>query len=110
MSIAWYPCYHATVICSFKNGGAEDVFNGVNSKAARKTCPKGLWNVATRKLDQLDSVEILDELEIPPGKRLEALSGGRAGQHSIRINEQYRVCFVWTAVGPAQVKIVDYHR
>lgn len=98
------------MICTFKDAGTEDVFNGVNSKAARKACPRGLWRVATRKLDQLDSVELLDELKIPPGNRLEALAGDRAGQHSIRINEQYRICFVWTEVGPAEVEIVDYHR
>ena len=98
------------MICSFKDTGTQDVFNGVNSKSARKACPKELWRVATRKLDQLDSVELLDELKIPPGNRLELLSTDRAGQHSIRINEQYRICFVWTEVGPAEVEIVDYHR
>ena len=109
-SIAWQPCYHVIVIYSFKDGGTEDVFNGINSKVARKTCPKNLWNIAAKRLDQLDSVELLDELKIPPGNRLEALSGDRAGQHSIRINGQYRICFVWTSVGPAKVEIVDYHR
>ncbi len=98
------------VICSFRDGGTEDVFNGVNSKPARKRCPKSLWRIAARKLDQLDSVESIDDLRIPPGNRLEALSGDRVGQHSIRINEQYRICFVWTATGPDGVEIVDYHR
>ena len=97
------------MICSFKGKGTEDVFNGINSKAARKTCPRGLWRIAARKLDQLDAVELLDELTIPPGNRLEALLGDRAGQHSIRVNEQYRICFVWTDSGPAAVEIVDYH-
>lgn len=97
------------MICSFKNTGTEDVFNGVNSKTARKVCPRDLWRVAARKLDQIDSVEFLDELMIPPGNRLEALAGPRAGQLSIRVNEQYRICFVWTEVGPAEVEIVDYH-
>jgi len=68
-----------------------------------------LWRVATRKLDQLDSVDFLIELRIPPGNRLEALSGDREGQHSIRINQQYRICFIWTNEGPAEVEIVDYH-
>jgi proteic killer suppression protein len=68
-----------------------------------------LWKVATRKLDQLDSVIALDELRAPPGNRLEALSGNRRGQYSIRINEQYRICFIWTDSGPAQVEIADYH-
>ena len=62
-----------------------------------------------RKLDQLDSVESLGDLRIPRGNRLEALSGSRKGQFSIRINEQYRVCFEWTASGPRNVEIVDYH-
>jgi proteic killer suppression protein len=60
-------------------------------------------------MDQLDSVILLDELQIPPGNRLEALKGDRKGQHSIRINEQYRICFVWTDFGPDEVEIVDYH-
>lgn len=66
--------------------------------------------MAARKLDQLDSVESLDDLRVPPGNRLEALAGDRAGQYSIRINEQYRICFVWTSTGPLEVAIVDYHR
>jgi proteic killer suppression protein len=61
------------------------------------------------EVDQLDSVILLDELQIPPGNRLEALKGDRKGQHSIRINEQYRICFVWTDFGPEEVEIVDYH-
>ncbi len=78
---------------------------------ARKTCPKSLGRIAARKLDQLDSVEAIESLKIPPGNRLEALSGGRVGQHSIRINEQYRICFLWTETGPdKKVEIVDYHR
>jgi len=97
------------MIVSFKNEGTEDIFNGDNTKAARQTCPQSLWKVATRKLDQLDSVTTLDELRVPPGNRLEALTGDRKGQHSIRINEQYRVCFVWTDTGPEHVEIVDYH-
>ena len=97
------------MIRSFKNTGAEDIFNGENTRAARKTCPDSLWKVVARKLDQLDSVIALDELRVPPGNRLEALSGNRRGQHSIRINEQYRICFVWTDLGPAEVEIVDYH-
>jgi proteic killer suppression protein len=65
--------------------------------------------VATRKLDQLHRVLNLDELRIPPGNQLEALDGNRRGQHSIRINDQYRICFVWTADGPDEVEIIDYH-
>jgi proteic killer suppression protein len=65
--------------------------------------------VATRKLAQLDAAQTLDFLRAPPGNRLEALKADRAGQFSIRINDQFRLCFVWTADGPANVEIVDYH-
>jgi proteic killer suppression protein len=66
-------------------------------------------NVATRRLAQLDAAETLDFLRSPPGNRLEELRGDRAGWHSIRINAQRRLCFRWTASGPTQVEIVDYH-
>ena len=98
------------MIRSFGNDGTEDIFNGRNTKSARKTCPRDLWKVAARKLEQLDSVETLDELRIPPGNRLEALSGELEGMHSIRVNDQYRVCFEWTDEGPAEVEIMGYHR
>lgn len=65
--------------------------------------------VAERKLQQLDSAVTLAFLRSPPGNRLEALLNDRAGQHSIRINDQFRICFVWTELGPAEVEIVDYH-
>jgi len=107
--IAWIPCYHVYMIVSFKTQATEDVFNGSNTKEARKLCPQQLWKVATRKLDQLDSVEQLEELKVPPGNRLENLSGNRKGQCSIRINEQYRICFIWSDPGPSEVEIVDYH-
>ena len=97
------------MIVTFHDQGTDDVFNGVNSKAAKKICPEIVWRVARRKLDQLDTVTRLDELRIPPGNRLEALSRDRRGQHSIRINDQYRICFEWTSSGPAKVEIVDYH-
>ncbi|MEY2979020.1 MAG: type II toxin-antitoxin system RelE/ParE family toxin [Prochlorotrichaceae cyanobacterium] len=97
------------MILSFRNQGTEDIFDGKSSKAARANCPQALWKVAARKLDQLDSVTHLEELRIPPGNRLEALTGDRFGQHSIRINAQYRICFVWTDQGATEVEIVDYH-
>ena len=97
------------MIQSFKNSQAEAAFNSKLSKAALKTCPPELWKTAQRKLDQLDSVIMLDELRIPPGNHLESLTGDRSGQHSIRINRQYRICFQWTPSGPAEVEIVDYH-
>ncbi len=97
------------MIQSFKNAGTEDIFNGENTGEARRTCPISLWKVAARKLDQVDSVVALHELKIPPGNKLEALSGDRKGQYSIRINDQYRICFIWTELGPDQVEIVGYH-
>lgn len=97
------------MIGSFYDGGTEDIYNGKNTKAARKTCPESVWRVAGRKLDQLDSVTTLEQLRVPPGNRLESLAGDRAGQHSIRINDQYRICFAWTEAGPEQVEITDYH-
>lgn len=69
----------------------------------------GTARVAVRKLAQLDAATTLEFLRAPPGNRLEALKGDRAGQHSIRINDQFRICFVWTESGPGQVEIVDYH-
>ncbi len=98
------------MIRSFKNQGTEDIFDGNNSKTARKLCPRDLWNVANRKLEQIDSVGILDDLRVPPGNRLETLSGDREGQYSIRINDQYRVCFDWNDGAADNVEIVDYHR
>jgi proteic killer suppression protein len=97
------------MIQSFKDQGTEDIFNGLKTKAARNICPESLWKIAARKLDLLDSVETLNDLRIPPGNRLERLSGNRRDQHSIRINDRYRLCFVWTNLGPNQVEIVDYH-
>jgi toxin HigB-1 len=94
---------------SFKNAGTEDIFNGINTKAARKTYPEDIWRVAVRKLDQLDSVTSIDELTVPPGNRLELLTGDRDGYYSIRINDQYRICFWWSELGAEQVEIVDYH-
>ena len=98
------------MIRSFKDSATEDIFNGRATKLARKACPQNLWPVAGRKLEQLDSVVALEELRVPPGNRLEALRGNRRGQYSIRINQQYRICFQWTAEGPDQVAVVDYHQ
>ena len=97
------------MIQSFKNAGTEDIFNGENTKDARKSCPMSLWKAASRKLDQLDSVAMLAELNIPYGNQLEDIKGDRKGQYSIRINQQYRICFKWTPLGPDEVEIVDYH-
>jgi proteic killer suppression protein len=97
------------MIVSFKDKATEDIFNGRASKVALKACPQAIWRVAARKLDQLDSVSGLEELKVPPGNRLELLAGDRKGQYSIRINDQFRICFVWTETGPDAVEITDYH-
>ncbi len=97
------------MIRSFADPATEDVFNGRDSRRARRACPASLWAVAVRKLDQLDSVGALDDLRVPPGNRLERLRGDRRGQYSIRVNQQYRVCFRWVEGAPADVEIVDYH-
>ena len=65
--------------------------------------------IARRKIDQLNAAATLDFLRVPPGNRLEALVSDRKGQHRIRINDQFRVCFVWTTLGPKDVELVDYH-
>lgn len=97
------------MIHSFRDPGTEDVFNAPDSKRARRVCPPILRAVARRKLELLDSAGALVDLRVSPANRLEALKGDRRGQHSIRVNDQYRVCFVWTELGAARVEIVDYH-
>jgi len=97
------------VIINFADRGTEDIFNGKNTGTARKKCANQIWSVAQRKLDQVDSATELSDLSIPPGNRLEALTGNPEGQHSIRINDQYRICFIWTKSDPMDVEITDYH-
>ena len=97
------------MILNFTNIGTEDIFNGKNTKSARKILPSSLLSVARRKLDQIDSVSTLDELKVPPGNRFELLLGNRKGQFSIRINDQYRICFEWHETEPHDVEITDYH-
>lgn len=97
------------MIINFKDQGVEDIFNGNDTKQARKTCPINLWKIARRKLDQLDFAASLNDLRSPPRNRLEALKGERLGQYSIRINDQYRICFVWSSDGVKDVEIIDYH-
>jgi len=97
------------VIRGFDDRGIEDIFNGRDTKAARRCCPRELWQIAARKLEQLDSAVSLADLRVPPGNRLEPLAGKPIGQHSIRINDRYRICFMWTDDGPDRVEIVDYH-
>ncbi len=96
---------HTFVIRSFRNKTTEALFNGESPKGF----PTNLVKAARRKLRYLNAAGDLGDLRAPPGNRLEALVGDRKGQHSIRINDQFRLCFVWTAEGPAEVEIVDYH-
>jgi len=92
------------MIQSFKDGETQELFENLSNKR---------WNaiakVALRKLDQIDAAQNLNDLRVPPGNRLEALKRDRAGQHSIRINDQYRICFIWKADGAHQVEVTDYH-
>ncbi len=101
-------CYNFRVIVSFAGRGTEDIFDGTSTRAARKACPQALWKIARRKLDALNQAADLKDRSAPPGNRLEALEGEHKGQHSIRINAQYRVCFHWTGEGPGDVEITDY--
>ena len=94
------------MIRSFRDPGTEAVFRGHIPKGF----PEDLARRAVRKLVMLDAARALKDLASPPGNHLEALKGGRAGEHSIRINDQWRLCFVWSNAGAEQVEIVDYHR
>lgn len=96
------------MIISFRGSGSEDIFNGEDTKAARRTLPTHLHEKAASALDRLNAAVSLRSLSLP-GLRLEKLRKERIGQHSIRINDQYRVCFRWTTSGAEDVEIVDYH-
>ena len=91
-------------IRSFRCSDTEMLFNG---RRVRRFV--SIESAAMRKLAMLNRAGRLDDMRVPPGNRLEALKGERRGQYSIRINDQFRVCFVWTASGPEEVEIVDYH-
>jgi proteic killer suppression protein len=93
------------VIASFKDADTEVLAAGRRVKRFQK-----FESVARRKLRQLQIAVRIDDLRVPPGNRLEALKGDRVGQYSIRINDQFRICFLWTAAGAEDVEIVDYHR
>lgn len=96
--------YYPSMILSFRCADTEALANGLRVKRF-----VNIQSVARRKLRQLQIAGQLEDLRVPPGNRLEALKGDRAGQHSIRVNEQFRVCFRWTAAGAEDVEIVDYH-
>lgn len=93
------------MIQSFADSETKTIFDGFVSRRL----PQNLQPVMHRKLLMLDAAAKLDDLRVPPGNRLEALKGARKGQHSIRVNQQWRICFRWTAHGPMAVEIVDYH-
>ncbi len=94
------------MIVGFRDTESARIWRGEKSRRL----PSDIQNVALRKLRLLNQSRDLNDLRVPPGNRLEALRADRSGQHSIRINDQWRICFVWTAGGPIDVEIVDYHR
>jgi len=96
------------LISSFKDKGTEDIFDGEATRWARNVLPTPLHEKAARALDRLNAAVSLRSLSLP-GLGLEKLKGSRTGQHSIRVNDQYRICFRWTAAGAEEVEIVDYH-
>jgi proteic killer suppression protein len=96
------------MIRTFADDTTRDIWNGVNSKAARRV-PRALWPVIRRKLDQLDVVTRIDDLRVPPGNRLHALSGDLAGHHAVRVNDQYRVIFRFEGHDVYDVRCTDYH-
>lgn len=93
------------MITGFACGETEGIFRGERSRKL----PPDIQNTARRKLEYLHRARLLRDLFAPPGNRLEALKGDRAGQHSIRINDQWRICFVWHEGNAERVEIVDYH-
>ena len=97
------------MIINFRDKGTEDIYNGISSKLARKILPTTLWTIAWKKFYFLDNAVTIEDLRVPPSNHLEKLQGDRAEQYSIRINRQYRICFLWTEQGATQVEIVDYH-
>jgi proteic killer suppression protein len=93
------------MILSFADDETKAVFDDLSCPSF----PPSILNTARRKLIQLNASRLLSDLRIPPGNRLEALKGNRKGQHSIRINDQWRVCFTWTGTDATNVEITDYH-
>ncbi len=86
----------------------RDIWNGVNTKAARRI-PRDLWPIVRRKLDQIDAVQRLDDLKVPPGNRLHVLGGDLRGWHAVRVNDQYRIVFRFEGENAFDVRCTDYH-
>ncbi len=97
------------MIVTFADQGTEDIFNGKDTKAARRALPQKLHRVAVRKLDWLNRARALEDLKAPPSNHLEALKGDLEGYWSIRVNDQYRIIFQWREGNAYRVKITDYH-
>ncbi|MGH4015656.1 MAG: type II toxin-antitoxin system RelE/ParE family toxin [Pseudonocardiaceae bacterium] len=95
----------AVVLRSFANKDTERVWRRERSKRLDPNTQRA----TLRKLLILDAADVLDDLRVPPGNRLEKLRGDRSGQYSVRVNQQWRICFCWTSAGPGDVEIVDYH-
>lgn len=100
--------YARCVIRGFGDQTTTDIFNGEDSKAARRI-PKALWPVARRKLDMINAAQDLQDLKVPPNNRLEKLKGELEGFYSIRVNDQYRVIFRWDSGHADDVQLTDYH-
>jgi proteic killer suppression protein len=97
------------MIRSFANKGTEDIFDGIESKPARKTCPPETWERARRKLDDINQARHYSDLRTPPSNKLHPLKGDRQGRWAIAINKQYRICFRWEGIDAFEVEITDYH-
>jgi proteic killer suppression protein len=96
------------VIRTLANDTTRDIWNGVNSKAARRI-PRALWPIVRRTLDQLDAITKLEDLKVPPGNRLHALDGDLRGSHAVRVNDQYRIIFRFEGADAFDVQCTDYH-
>lgn len=96
------------MIASFADKTTQDIFDGLNSKEARRI-PRDIWRIVARKLDMIQGANELRDLLAPPGNRLEALKGNLKGFHSVRVNDQYRTIFHWSGNAAHEVRVTDYH-
>ena len=96
------------MIRTLADDSTKDIWNGVNTKAARRI-PRELWPIVRRKLDQIDAVTRLEDLKVPPGNRLHALTGALRGWHAVRVNDQYRIVFRFDGADAFDVRCTDYH-